>query len=888
MKLGVLLVILAVGIMPISAYAESNEFGFKLFPEKILEYTDGTLQIFVESNGLMIPREIIGLKTSSSDSSVIKIIGLEPANEFITNIKIQAQQPGEAKISLAAPGFSSQEILIKVYDNNNYPTQIQMKITPEVFPVDGPKFGHIGIELLTTSGLPTKAEEDTIIKFSTPNKDVIELQKDEVLIKKGEYFALNEFKILESGEPIIFAETEGMKRISQFISVQEGAKPYRIEIYAFPSTFTSYSNPNAFIVVQLQDSQNIPIIAEEDIHVRLTSTNPDVNINTSTDFEEISFGSKELVIEAGSYWAYTSFSNRAELGSGSDFREYAISAYSDDYIATHVPVTVVSERVGGGEVGSVAGGGLIGEGPAIFYALPFLTTGEKELIGIAVLETTITIADTLESLTFDEQGQVVTTVIADSLNVPVQASKDFVLDMGSTSLNTLTFENPLFKKGKNAVPVFGYTGTMAPKDCKIEFYTTDTDGVKRTTGFPYGPIEITLSLIVEPLIPKVLAGSEFPLIGYLNEAAPGGTATPGASTDDEEISCYDLDDDAVEESGRFGITQFTEDTIITFSANEDVEIEPAFIKQNQPYAIMYAKSNKVGSTSLEMRGSGLAAGLSITSHTTDPTSFGLAYATSSLPKLNTLSALQVLDSAGNPVYAKEDIEITLVSNNESVLKVPNSLSILKDEYRVFFDMNTYRDGDSEVAILSEDLPLARYDLNVKGIKPKINFGIDGSGLVGQVMTATIAVSYPGVNLSAGGLDVEWVISGAEIIHTQAKTDENGKAIAELVSNNPSTASIRAIVNGVGVSDAESMATYSFAHPEGYVEIVESDNSGLGGLGIDDSQLIYFIVPGALAGAFLFLKRTNRLEGISERLPIGGLGEKFEDIKDRVSEMRDRD
>ena len=130
MKLGVLLVILAVGIMPISAYAQTNEFGFKLFPEKILEYTDGTLQIFVESNGLMIPREIIGLKTSSSDSSVIKIIGLEPANEFITNIKIQAQQPGQAKISLAAPGFSSQEILIKVYDNNNYPIETSADPTP--------------------------------------------------------------------------------------------------------------------------------------------------------------------------------------------------------------------------------------------------------------------------------------------------------------------------------------------------------------------------------------------------------------------------------------------------------------------------------------------------------------------------------------------------------------------------------------------------------------------------------------------------------------------------------------------------------------------------------------------------------------------------------------
>ncbi|HSB49762.1 MAG TPA: hypothetical protein VLC72_00330, partial [Nitrosopumilaceae archaeon] len=58
MKLAVLLTIVAIGMIPISAYAESNEFGYKLLPEKLLEYTDGTLQIFVQVDNLMIPQEI--------------------------------------------------------------------------------------------------------------------------------------------------------------------------------------------------------------------------------------------------------------------------------------------------------------------------------------------------------------------------------------------------------------------------------------------------------------------------------------------------------------------------------------------------------------------------------------------------------------------------------------------------------------------------------------------------------------------------------------------------------------------------------------------------------------------------------------------------------------
>ncbi len=218
MRLAILLVLLTAVIMPVSAYADS-EFVFKLLPGKLLEYTDGTIQVFVESGGLMVPTKIIGLKTTSTDTSIVKIIEVEPANDYITNIQIQALKPGTANIVLAAPGFMSQEIPITVFNNNNFPTQIQMKITPNDFPVDGPRHGYIGIELLTTSGLPSKAENDTLIKFSTPNTDMIELKEKEVLIKKGEYFAIIEFNVLSSGEPIIFAETEGMKRISQFINI---------------------------------------------------------------------------------------------------------------------------------------------------------------------------------------------------------------------------------------------------------------------------------------------------------------------------------------------------------------------------------------------------------------------------------------------------------------------------------------------------------------------------------------------------------------------------------------------------------------------------------------------------------------------------------------------
>ena len=879
MKVAIIVGLLVIGITPL-AYGESiSQFGVKLLPEKILEYTDGTLQVYVESNGLMIPSGITGLKTTSTDTSIIKIIGVEPANEYITNIQIQALQPGTANILLAAPGFSSKQIPITVFNNNNYPTQIQMKITPDSYPVDGPKHRYIGVELLTTSGLPTKAEDDTLIKFSTPNKDMIELKETEILIKKGEYFAINEFNILSSGDPIIFVETEGMKRISKFIKIPKAAEPYKIQVYAYPSEFTSYSNPKAYLIIQLQDNDGVPIYAKNDIHVSITTSNPTAKINTSTDFEEVIFSTNDLVIESGSYWAVASFTPRPDLGdfTGSDFQDYTISASTDDYISTSTKIRVIHERIGGGDTGQVKGGIIVGEGPAIFKNLPFLTTGKNELIGVVYLEATVSITDQLDYL--QEGSSTVFASITGEATLPVMASKDIELNIASTHLKTVNVINPIVKQGANSALVFGNTGTVAPEDCKIEFYLTDNEGITTYLGEPYGPVQESLSLIVEPMIPKVLAGTNFPVIGYLVES------------EDDEGSCYtaSTDDDDESAGARFGVTQFTDDTILTFSADEYAEIEPVTVKQNQPFVLMDAKSNKVGSTSLEIRGSDLSTSISIVSHTTDPTSFALTFPSTTLPSTNALLALQVLDSGGNPVYAKKDIEVTVVSNNESVIEIPENLVIAKDDYRTIFEIITKGEGDSEIALLSENLPLAKFNLNVKGLEPKINMGIAGSGLVSESMTATISISYPGTNLSAEGLDVAWTVSGAEVLHQRQIANEDGEALIELISYQPGTAHIKAVVNGLGIANAESIGSYTFSHPEGYVEIVESEDTGLGfGIGLDESQLIYLIVPSAVAGAFLFLKRTNRLEEITSRLPLEGLGEKFEGIKDRVSELRDRD
>ena len=213
----ILCIIASIIVIPAQAQTTS-EFGYQLHPEKLLENSEGILQVFVTSNEMMVPKQIENLKVVSSDNSIIEILGIEEDNnKFTKNILIKTKNSGITGIVLAASGFSSKEISLEVFNNNNYPTQILMKITPEEFPIDGPRYGHIAIELATTGGLPTLASEDTIIRLNTPNTDTIKIKNSEVVIASGEYYVLTEFEIVGSGDAIIFAKTEGMTRISSIV-----------------------------------------------------------------------------------------------------------------------------------------------------------------------------------------------------------------------------------------------------------------------------------------------------------------------------------------------------------------------------------------------------------------------------------------------------------------------------------------------------------------------------------------------------------------------------------------------------------------------------------------------------------------------------------------------
>jgi len=111
----ILSIMLTMFVLPVEAQTTS-EFGYQIHPEKLLENTEATLQVFVTSNGLMVPKQIENLKVISSDNDIIQILNVEEGNNVFTkNVIIKAKEPGIASIALAAPSFSSKEVTLEVF-----------------------------------------------------------------------------------------------------------------------------------------------------------------------------------------------------------------------------------------------------------------------------------------------------------------------------------------------------------------------------------------------------------------------------------------------------------------------------------------------------------------------------------------------------------------------------------------------------------------------------------------------------------------------------------------------------------------------------------------------------------------------------------------------------
>ena len=825
LKVLLLIPVLMMSVFVGTSYGQSiSSLGYKMLPEKMLEDTEGILQVYVLDNGKVIPQKIKQLVVTSSDSEIIQILGVEEdPNGFVTNVHVKAMSPGTAKIALAAHGFLSTEFLAQVYTNNNHPTQIFVQTTPNDFPIDGPKKGYLSVELATVDGLPTKASDDFAVSISTPNSDVIGLQSDKLVIKKGEYYAIQEFAVKDSGDALIYADAPGMKRISNIVHIRNAPDPLKIQLYAYPNKINSFTGSYAYAIVELQDADGSPVISNKDIPLSLQFTDPNGVVNTSDKFTAIS-ASSDLVIKSGTYWGYTKLVPKIGIAG-----TYNVGISTQDYLVRGSSVEVVHEEA------------VNDDGPVTLDTIPILSTGRDELIGV--------------------------------LHLPEDVVADGNLQIGidSAEANSLVVKDTIIEKGTSASLVFGKTGYVKPNsDQPLELYAL-TDESPTFIPTMEGPEEDNLELVIEPLVPKILADSNMPFVAYMLEHEGDKKTTSTTENNDNE------------ENGRMGVTNFIKDTVLSFSANEFVSIEPVMIKKGQSYALLDAKASKIGSTTLSANGGGFTSSAQVEILSSNPSIISMIYPETLLPQTTNKIAIQVLDTQKSPVYANDDITIKLVSSDNSVVEIPESVVIRKGEYYALFDVKSIAEGKTEIATLATDLSLSKFNLDVSSIIP--NIVITSKDFVDPNTSFDITLAATYANTPLNGMNVVWEVQGAEIQKEMSVTDTNGNVVISLLAKDPNKIDVKATVSSSGYNQAVVSKQISILQPlnANGETLAKSDQSVLSMSGINP---LFIILPvaAAAAGGIFFLKKKNMLEGITEKISFT---EKISDVKERITQLRER-
>ncbi len=788
-----------------------SELGYRFLPNKIVANTDAVLQVYAKDASL--PRSIDSLIATSSDSSIIQISDVEKDQSgFITIVKIKALNAGITQIALAAPGFVSQEVPVTVYSDNNAPTKLLIKTTPNTFSTYQAEKGYVAVELANDAGIPIKARQDTSITLGTTDSTIINLKDAELTIKTGDYFAIGQFVVKKDGTAQISASASSIATVSSTVTVSTAETTKTVQLYVFPKTLNAYQNSFGFVIAQLQQN-GIPVQATEDITlpVQVTNSSGIQMINTSGENPTVS-ANFPIVIKKGSYWGYTHISVVAGTNG-----TWNVGLTAKGYL---LPAAVTVKT---------ASGSLLSDHTALLDLVPVLATGQKELIGVMHLED-------------------------DSVSPPrpVIANNDLQIEVDSSDPTTLSVDNVMMNKGTGAALVFGNVASTIPVQPSLHVVTIGPPSIPQAYSPAITvPTSNSLALVADPLLPAILADNEFPLAIYMTNSG--------------------------------AITYFPNDLNPFISPKDIFQTDSKTLPQGESMVLLNSKSLKAGPLTITASAGDFTTNLSINSLSSRPTTISIDYPDKILSNFKNTFSVQLLDSQGRPVFLEDDTQIKLVSSDPTILNVPDSVIIKKGSYYSLFDVEASKSGITELAVLTSDLPLAKFNVGVTSLTPAIS--ISSSDYVDQntIVSATLNAQYLGAPLN--GMKVDWNVKGATIQNMDSVTDKDGNAKISLLSQDPKSIDIKASVSGGAFAVTTTSKTINVNQPLGTTAAANTTPNTTGSSLFGFNPLFIVIpVAAAAAGGIIILKKKNMLDGITEKISFIG---KVSELKERLTQLREK-
>ncbi len=806
-----------------------GQLGYKVMPDKIMEGTDGIIQVYSTTAGT----DLNNLIATSSDSSIVKILGIEQDTiQSDYTIKISAVNAGGTSIALAAPGFSAIEFPITVYPNNGMQQQLLIKTTPSVFSTRGVTQGYVAIELANSDGLPTTAKQDMTVTLTTSNSDIVNLKDTQLVIKKGDYYSIGQFTVNSDGQAQIYASSGSLQSVSSTVNVNTVTQSYTIRTYVYPNMTDNYENTDTYVIAQLQDSLGNPVIADHNIPITVQINNatapPSANLfnaNTQAQSNALSTlacqnynfcssnsliqSNAPLYIKKGSYWGYST----VQVGSGATGL-YNITASAKGYMQSTNSAQMLTEN-----------NQYLDDKYPVMNILPILATGGHELIGVVHLE--------------------------NYTHYPVIASRNVDVAIDSSDTNTLSVDNTMISAGTGAALVFANVAKTVPNPVTLYVQSQESTPIIPDIHIPSTQ---SIHLAADPLIPKIPFNTSFPLALYSIDGS--GAAIP-----------------------------FTKNLTPMINPRDAVQTEPQAIVAGQSISLVNSTFVKDGSATLTVSAGDLTTSITMQSSSFKPSAILLDHADQILSNTNATFSVEIVDGQQNPMIADKNINLQLVSSDPSVLETQNSVQIKKGSYYATFDAESKNAGTAEISLLSDELPLSKFDVTVTSYTPTISLQSTDRVDPNYPFNATVVASY--LNSPLDNLAVGWNVTGAKIQSMDTSTNSNGKASIALVSGDPSPISITATVSGGPFAPTVASKQITVNPPLQPVSVAHLANTTVNSpkpftiMGINP---LFLIIPVAAGVAILVLKKREMLEEILEKI---GLAEKLSGIKERFTEARQK-
>lgn len=672
-------------------------------------------------------------------------------------------------------------------------------------------------------------------------------------------------------------------------------------IKAVPNTFSINGPTKGYISIELADEDGFPTIARDDVEIRLSTSKNDV----------ITLQNKDLIIKKGEYFVISEFQvnptsdaeifassgsmetvstdiNVSELSEPLKIQLYLYPEKLSSFTASHgyaivelqdsegnpvkskenIPISLTITKSNQTSVNTSSESSDITANEALeikkdsYWAYTKLVTraGQEGTYDISISAKDYLVADTqqlevsdleliddksakldlIPILATGREELVGVMHLEDDDEHPVAASKTFTIKVNSVDEKSLAISDVKIEKGHIADLVYGKVGYATSEALSLHVLNGDNQIVTPAVS---GPEKESMILVTEPIISKVLYNSEFPLVAYMSQS--DNTAT-----------------------------YFPEALPLSVSPNEFVQVESKVIEEGESVALLDSKSIKKGSSELTLGIGDFSDTVLIDNLTSKPAAIHLDYPESILTNFKNTFSIQVLDGQGLPIFADHDTELKLVSNDNSVLEVPENVIIKKGDYYTLFDVNAKEIGTTEISVLASDLQLTKFEMQTESMSSEIT--MDSPDYINPNTDFDIMVNaqYLGDPLSA--MSVEWNVQGAEIRNMASITDENGQATISLRSPDAGSIDIQVTVSGGLYSPSIINKQITINQP---LQSTGTNFSMSDFMGINPFLII---IPAIAVGVIIFLKKKGMLEDISEKIIIV---EKISNLKERISQSR---